>query len=103
MNIFLTSVNSNKIDKIKEAFDQLASYTIKHFQNEEKFMDSIQYNDIENHKKIHKDLISKVVAYGEGLKDGKLNKLAISDFLKNWLAFHIAGQDKKYAKWYLDH
>ncbi|MGZ3807615.1 MAG: bacteriohemerythrin, partial [Bacteriovorax sp.] len=62
------------------------------------FLESIHFPDSENHKKIHSDLIIKVLAYKEGLKEGKLDKQSIANFLKNWLAFHIVGQDKKYAR-----
>jgi methyl-accepting chemotaxis protein len=98
MNKFLLSLNTNNLSEIKNNFDALASYTVKHFADEEAFMESISFSGIENHKLIHKDLISKVLQYKAGLNEGKLNKQMISNFLKNWLGLHIVGQDKKYAK-----
>jgi hemerythrin-like metal-binding protein len=66
-------------------------------------MESISYPDLINHKKIHKSLVSQVLAYKEDLLEGKVNKLEISNFLKDWLGQHIIGQDKKYAKFSRDH
>ena len=97
MNSFLLSLNSNNHAQITAAFNDLAGFTVKHFQDEEEYMESINFPDLDNHKKIHKDLIEKVLNYKEGLAKGKLNKQVISNFLKNWLALHIVGQDKKYA------
>ena len=97
MNAFLLCLNSNNHPQITAAFNDLAGFTVKHFKDEEEYMESINYPDLDNHKKIHKDLIEKVLNYKEGLAKGKLNKQVISNFLKNWLALHIVGQDKKYA------
>ena len=97
MNAFLLCLNSNNLAQITDLFNDLAGFTVKHFKDEEEYMESINYPDLDNHKKIHKDLIEKVLNYKEGLAKGKLNKQVISNFLKNWLALHIVGQDKKYA------
>jgi methyl-accepting chemotaxis protein len=98
MDTFLMALNFSNMNDIREAFNQLAIYTQEHFSNEEKYMEAIRFPDVENHKKMHQDLILKVLAYQEGLNQGKLDKQSISNFLKNWLALHIIGQDKKYAK-----
>ncbi|MEQ1665581.1 MAG: bacteriohemerythrin, partial [Bdellovibrionales bacterium] len=98
MNKFLISLNLKNLDNMKEAFSDLANYTIEHFTHEEAYLESIEYPEIVGHKKIHKDLLAKVMEYKEGLDKGKIEKAKISIFLKNWLAMHIVGQDKRYAK-----
>jgi methyl-accepting chemotaxis protein len=97
MNSFLTSLNHNNLESTKKKFSDLAAYTIKHFEDEEAYMASVNFPLLANHKKIHQDLVSKVLAYQESLNQGKLQKQLISNFLKNWLGLHIIGQDKKYA------
>lgn len=97
MNSFLSSLNQNNLESIKMKFSDLANYTVKHFEDEEAFMASVNFPLLANHKKIHQDLVSKVLAYQENLNQGKLQKQLISNFLKNWLGLHIVGQDKKYA------
>ena len=97
MNKFLLSLNQNNLEVIKVNFTDLAQYTVKHFQDEEAYMESVHFPHLENHKKIHQDLIAKVLTYQDNLNKGKLQKQLISNFLKNWLGLHIIGQDKKYA------
>lgn len=97
MNTFLYSLNQSNLEIIKKNFSDLASYTVKHFTDEEAYMESVGFPHLANHKKIHQDLISKVLAYQENLNKGKIQKQLISNFLKNWLGLHIIGQDKKYA------
>ena len=97
MNDFLSSLNQNNLNQIVQNFNNLATYTIQHFEDEEAYMQSINFPYFEAHKAIHQDLIAKVVAYGENLKKGKVEKQMISNFLKNWLALHIVGQDRKYS------
>jgi hemerythrin len=103
MNLFLSSLNVNNLNEKIRTFDQLTEYTLKHFADEEKYMESISYPDLINHKKIHKALVNQVLIYKENLEEGKVNKLKISNFLKDWLGQHIIGQDKKYAKFSRDH
>lgn len=98
MNDFLEALNLEDLKKINDTFHSLAQYTVKHFSDEEKYMESIQYPELANHRIIHQDLVSKVLGYQEALKRGEVDRLALASFLKNWLSFHIVGQDKKYAR-----
>jgi len=44
-------------DKIKDAVKEVITYTKFHFANEERYMKEIDYPDLVQHKKIHRELI----------------------------------------------
>ncbi|MDR3559644.1 MAG: methyl-accepting chemotaxis protein, partial [Candidatus Pacebacteria bacterium] len=50
---------------VTRAFGDLASYTTEHFGDEEQFMESIGYPQLNSHKKIHKNLLHQVGLFGE--------------------------------------
>lgn len=66
-------------DEIKKAFDEFASFTIKHFKDEEEYMASINYEKLEVHKKIHEDLLKKVTEFKTNFEQSQ-NKLENSFF-----------------------
>ena len=77
---------------------ELGDYTVKHFADEERYLESIKFPDIEKHKLIHKDLLAKFGTHVANFeKDGALNN-AFFDFLKMWLSAHIQGIDMKYGE-----
>lgn len=84
--------------KLMSSFSDLANYTIKHFKDEEAFMQSIAYPQLASHKKIHEKLLNQVGAYGEKIQKGNLNDKELISFLRNWLISHIMGVDTQYAK-----
>lgn len=102
MDRFFHCLDHAQLQDTKFAFKQLADATVRHFQEEEEFLQSIHYPNLEGHKKIHKDLVEKVLVFGEQLERGKLNKYQVADFLKNWLSLHIMGQDQHYSRFYHD-
>ncbi|UYL08673.1 bacteriohemerythrin [Bdellovibrio sp. SKB1291214] len=76
---------------------ELASWTITHFDHEEKFFDTLEYSQAAVHKKIHKDLIERLKGHAaEFDKTGVLTP-AFFQFLKTWLTAHIMGIDTKYG------
>jgi hemerythrin len=79
------------------AFNDLASYTHEHFAHEEKFMQSIQYPQLNSHKKIHEKLLDQVGKYGQQIENGTLDDQKLISFLRNWLISHIMGVDMQYA------
>lgn len=84
---------------IEEIIAELADYTVTHFTDEEKHMESIGYSDLENHKKIHKNFVNQVLKVQNDIKSGKSTvSIELIDFLKQWLVEHIMETDKKYVK-----
>lgn len=76
---------------------ELASWTITHFEHEEKFFSTLEYSQANVHKKIHKDLIERLKGHqAEFEKSGVLSE-DFFRFLKTWLTAHIVGIDTKYG------
>ena len=78
--------------------ERLKQYTVKHFATEEEFFDKFGYPDAPAHKKAHRDLVEKVLAFEAELKSGRAKvTMEIMRFLKDWLVGHIMGTDKRYG------
>jgi hemerythrin len=84
---------------IARMLSQLADYTVKHFNREEKMFENTEYPHIEAHKKRHAELkktVKEVVDLFSREPD-LLNFDEVMTFLKNWLINHIARHDKEYV------
>ena len=85
--------------EVGNALRFLVDYTKRHFADEEKFMLSINYEELPHHQELHKKLVSDVVHILMDLKKGKtIDPLAFIDFLTAWLINHIRYEDKKIGK-----
>lgn len=83
---------------IVTVFDTLIEYTVNHFRNEEKFLKSINYPGLAQHKIEHKKLTEQALALN---KDKKyIFPDTIADFLYSWLNDHIRKEDKKFGEYY---
>jgi len=97
----------NKIHKLRMSgenvqamipvYEELISYTQKHFSDEEVLQQKAQYPDFSNHKQIHIKFVNKMKEFGEELKSGKLQAADLMRFLGDWLIGHIQGTDTKYV------
>ncbi|MDG5799612.1 bacteriohemerythrin [Marinilabiliaceae bacterium ANBcel2] len=88
-------------EKLEELVVAMLDYTRYHFSNEEQFMTSINYPDIESHKEKHSYYISRIEEFYSKIKSEKLIlSLEVTNFLKNWLINHIKGTDQQYAAFY---
>ncbi|MEZ4743396.1 MAG: bacteriohemerythrin [Bdellovibrionota bacterium] len=96
LNLDGAGVDSVKVDKILES---LLDFTLFHFAAEEKLLERYNYNALDRHKKIHKNLIAQL----QNLRS-KFSKVGmpvlpfILNFLNAWLRDHILGVDMKYSK-----
>lgn len=80
---------------------EIVEYTKEHFASEELVMEKIHYPELDEHKKMHRNLIDHVVEMLKGLKVGEqVTSLDLIDFLKNWLRDHILKEDKKIGEYY---
>jgi hemerythrin-like metal-binding protein len=92
--------NSDDVPKevVKATLSELAAYASKHFSDEEDYMASIKYHDLEVHRSIHQRLLNRISAFSLEYADS--NKMISEDFftfLKIWVTAHIKGIDIKYA------
>jgi hemerythrin len=85
-------------EAVGKILKELASYTVYHFQTEEKMFAKHLYPETNIHTQQHKDLLDEVTKlisdYEKG--DGIL-PMDLLDFLKDWLVNHIGCSDKKYT------
>lgn len=89
-------------DEVSKKLMDLKSYTVQHFKDEEKYMESIGFDGLESHKIIHQRLLQKFIEHEKNiLRDQALNA-PFFEFLKSWLVTHIRGIDSKYAGRNLD-
>lgn len=98
INRLVSALNGTKVEAIKNNLYDLRDYTLQHFEDEERYMESVGYPDLEAHKKIHKNMVSKFLEYQDQFHSNSLDKKKFIAFLKNWLISHILGVDKQYAE-----
>ncbi len=84
--------------ELATTLDELADFTVKHFSDEERYMESIEYPGLHTHKIIHKDLVSTLLDHKAAFDSGGELTSEFFQFLKLWLSAHIRGIDMKYAR-----
>lgn len=77
--------------------NQLETATVKHFSEEEQFMEQHNYPGLGMHKNVHKSLLSKFADHKKTFEQTGVMDDAFFAFLKLWLTAHIQGIDAKYA------
>jgi hemerythrin-like metal-binding protein len=84
--------------KCADAVSFLYDYTVKHFQFEEGYQESIGYKDIEAHKLQHKRFIITVGNFAKKMIDSEYDMKVVKAFsgsLVAWLNYHVADTDQK--------
>ena len=88
---------SDRYDAIVEVVEELKDYTVKHLQDEERYMESIQYEGLTVQRNLHQAFIDKMDSID--LDEIDENQQAcideLIDFLANWLINHIMKIDQK--------
>ena len=81
----------------------LSSYVHEHFTNEEAFLKSIGYPELEMHQKIHANFRKSVEELAPKIEnaDNAAFRQALADTFA-WIISHIGKTDKKYAKFYFE-
>ena len=84
--------------KLVQAVNELGSITVRHFADEEAYMQKIGFPDLAKHKIIHKTLLENFTRHKEQADaTGKVTE-EFFNFLKMWLKAHICGIDIKYGE-----
>lgn len=74
-------------------FDELKAYTVYHFEDEEKYMESIEFPHLEAHRKAHTYLVGKVTELRAELIEGNVTPSQALDFINDWIVTHIMDMD----------
>ena len=87
----------DKFDAILDVVEELKDYTVKHFEDEERYMKEIGYEGLPQQQKVHQAFIDKIEVINlDELDDNQqeyINELI--DFLASWLVNHIMKMDQK--------
>lgn len=91
-----------KYDDLVKILTGLKEYTIKHFQDETAFMESINYPRLSLHLEAHDGFRSKLNNFeidAESISLGTQDKMLLEllDYLMQWLQVHILDCDRKIA------
>ncbi len=98
INELIRAMNTGDFARIGTAFESLKVTTLAHFSDEEDYMVSIGYPSLDSHKKVHENLVGKLLSFAPQIADGTLDRPILASFLRNWLFTHIMGIDAKYAE-----
>lgn len=87
----------DKYDAIADLLEELKDYTVKHFQDEERYMKSIQYEGLAVQEEVHQSFIDKIDnIHLDETEEGQQEQLdELIDFLANWLIHHIMKMDRQ--------
>lgn len=96
--LFEAGKNGKSKEYIIQMFDFLDEYTKTHFKDEEKYMQSINYPEINEQKQMHAGFINKLAELRKQYESAGANITVIisaNQFILEWLTKHISTADKK--------
>lgn len=102
LNKFYAAINEGRSKAVLgEILNELANYTVYHFQSEEDAFRLFNFPEKDEHIRIHKDLVNQVLKVIKDFESGKdVVSVNLLQFLKEWVVKHIMGDDMKYAKYF---
>jgi hemerythrin len=94
-------VTKTDVEILERILHHLASHTVEHFKTEEALMLTVDYPDYDRHKLTHDLLLSKVANLLRKVSDRDIEMTTdITQFLTDWLAHHIQGEDQKMIQFF---
>ena len=95
--------HKEEVDKkaLMPAISFLKEYTANHFEYEEKFQIAAKYEGYKEHKKLHENLLGKLLEHEEALVESDFAVAEVDAFITTlvaWLKHHVAVEDKKFAQ-----
>ncbi|HTR00784.1 MAG TPA: hemerythrin family protein [Candidatus Acidoferrum sp.] len=87
-----------KLAEIERSFTRLIDCTRRHFADEERYMQSMNYDRLQPHQMIHRKLLDELEQHFRSFMDSGQVGDNVFRFLRFWLRSHICGIDKQYAQ-----
>lgn len=101
MNEFYgTSISLSNKEHLYQTIDTLLEYLQNHFQKEETFMQSLNFNELEEHKGLHVKLLKDLASLAENTNISleTLNN-SFLNFVEKALFIHLQKEDIKIGNW----
>jgi hemerythrin len=100
INKFYTASKTENWDECHRILEGMLEFVVKHFKDEEGFMERANFKDLPVHKMIHNELIEKATNLASSFKDHPCDDTAtkINHFLNFWIKSHICGIDMNYKE-----
>jgi hemerythrin len=96
--------NSCNLKEITGVLNEMNKYALTHFADEEAYMVQFNYPDYEQHRKEHQGFSIETMAFLDSATEGDCQLACkILEHLKNWLAHHVQGTDRKYIDCFKKH
>lgn len=76
---------------------ELYQYTRVHFKAEESIMEEFKYPDLDDHKRLHKNLISNLNNLSENFTETEDSRDDLVAVFGNWIINHILNEDLRFA------
>lgn len=106
INNFYDLMSQSKAqEEINNILNQLNEYAKFHFETEEKYFEQFNYENKEEHTKLHQRYNEKINKFVESANnDGAtIASFGILDFLEDWWLNHINIEDKGYTECFNSH
>jgi len=100
--LFEAGRNRRSKEYIGEMLEFLDQYTKKHFSDEEKFMESIGYPELEAQKKAHAFFVERLAQLKKDYEESGSNIVVIlnaNELVGDWLINHISRMDRKIGEY----
>jgi hemerythrin len=98
VNALHGAVSEGERSKVGASLDHLIEYVVEHFSDEEREMEEKGYKDLDNHRKIHAELVDTCTdlqgKFHANEADVDAGTMA---FIKEWLDNHIPIVDRQYG------
>lgn len=91
-----------KMARVKETMEFMQQYVVFHFDAEEEYQESINYPDIDAHKKAHANFKQGVNTYAQRMSQEGYKEELVQEFggkLMAWLIMHVMGTDQKIGQY----
>jgi len=91
-----------KVEKVNETLDFMKVYVVNHFHDEEEYQRKVGYPQLNEHCKVHSEMVEYVVAISEQYEKEGCKEELLQQFggkLLAWLINHVVAEDQKIAEY----
>ncbi len=97
----VVEISSNSLKSVLEILDEMTEYALKHFKEEEHYMEKFHFTGYQAHKNEHINFINIVLDYKNRAVYGDYQIASKTlEYLVQWYVNHIQVTDKEYIDFF---